>query len=311
MFDRIITLSLNPSIDITLWTQRMQVGQDNEVEEESFEAAGKAVNVARALHNYGLQPFNIILAGVHNAHRFEAGLHQEGLGYRLIEVDGYTRENLSIVQEDGSVTRFIRQGFSVSFETLETVEAILAQEVSPGTLVVLSGRLPRGITPRLLRRLCSGISAQGGKVALDTSSLSQEDLVEIKPWAIKPNRQELAGYAGRPLETVEEMVAYGNSLLELGVEHCLISLDKEGVLYLGPDKVLQVQVPEVDVVSAVGAGDSCFAGFIAGMYQGLPLDQVVRNAAAMGTAACLRRGAQPPKKLATASILLRLQAQEL
>lgn len=311
MFDRIVTLSLNPSIDVTLCTKNLRMGQDNEVEDESFEAAGKAVNVARALLGYSVQPFNIILAGTHNIHRLRSGLEKEGLEYRLVEVDGYTRENLSIIQEDGSITRLIREGFSVPFETLEAVEDILSREVSPGTLVVLSGRLPKGITPRLVRRLCGGIAAQGGKVALDTSSLTQEDLAEIKPWAIKPNRRELAAYAGRPLETMEEIVAYGGSLVELGVEHCLVSLDQEGVVYLGRDRVLQVQVPEVDVVSSVGAGDSCFAGFIGGMFQQLPLDQVVRTAAAMGTASCLRRGAEPPKKLATASILLRLQTQEL
>ncbi len=311
MFDRIVTLSLNPSIDVTLWVDRLRMGEENSVAEEACEAAGKAVNVARALHNYGMRPVNIILAGRHNRQRFETGLRREGLDCRLVEVEGYTRENLSIVQQDGSITRLMREGFAVPYEALVAVEEMLAKEVSPGTLVILSGSLPGGITPRLLRRICDGIAAAGGRVALDTSSVTEEDLAAIRPWAIKPNRAELCGYAGRPLETLDEMVAYGRHLVELGVEHCLVSLDKEGVLYLGEEKVIQVQVPEVDVVSQIGAGDSCFAGFIVGMSQGKPLEQAVCGAAAMGTAACLCTGAEPPKKLATASILMRLQCQEL
>ena len=47
MFDHIITLSLNPAIDATLWVDRIQTGADNVVRMERYESAGKAMNVSQ------------------------------------------------------------------------------------------------------------------------------------------------------------------------------------------------------------------------------------------------------------------------
>ena len=54
MFDHIITLSLNPAIDATLWVERAGRGEDNAVRFEKYESAGKAMNVSRALGIYGV-----------------------------------------------------------------------------------------------------------------------------------------------------------------------------------------------------------------------------------------------------------------
>ena len=54
-FDRIITLSLNPVIDTTLHLDGLNIRAENRVLEEHFEAAGKAVNVARALKRAGVE----------------------------------------------------------------------------------------------------------------------------------------------------------------------------------------------------------------------------------------------------------------
>lgn len=308
MFKRIIALSLNPALDVTLWVDHLNPNTENTVVEEGYEAAGKAVNVSRALHAYGVPCRSIVLAGKFNRDRFEGRLQQEGVNYRLVEVEGYTRENITILQSDGRATRLLRQGFAVPHEALEEVEKLLEQEVVENSLVIISGSLPKGISPRILRQICQKIVRSGGKIALDVTPLTDGDLEEIRPWAIKPNRAECCDFAGRDLQTSEEMIAYAQSLNARGVEHCLISLDREGLVYVGGEQVIRVEVPEVDVVSHVGAGDSCFAGFIAGMNQGFPLEKCVRTAAAMGTASCLREGAEPPTKIATANILLQLQS---
>ena len=311
MFRRVLALALNPSVDLTLWVDTFVPHCENQVQEERHEAAGKAVNVARALQAYGVPCRCIMLAGKENRPQLEARLQQEGLDYRLVEVAGYTKENITIVHGDGRATRLLRQGFSVPYEALEEIQNMLASEVTQGTLVVISGQMPKGVTPRLLQNLCQTIVQAGGQVALDSASVSQEDLEQIRPWAIKPNRKELCLYAGRDLTSKEEMVAYAQSLNAKGIEHCLVSLDREGLLYTGEGEALWIEVPEVSLVSQVGSGDNCLAGFIAGMNQGFSVEKSVCTAAAMGTASCLREGASPATKIATANILLQLQCHHL
>lgn len=49
LFDKIITLSLNPVADITLYVDRYEMGGENTVTSELYDAAGKAVDVSRVL----------------------------------------------------------------------------------------------------------------------------------------------------------------------------------------------------------------------------------------------------------------------
>lgn len=311
MFSKIITLSLNPAIDVTLWTQTLKSDQDNLVEDEQYDAAGKAMNVSRALHYYGTESTALVLAGRHNLHRYEERLKVEKVNYRLVTVDGYIRENISIVQPDRSVTRLIRDGFCVEYEAIDEIKEQLSQMVEDNSLVVISGKLPRGISPKVLKMICHHVTSLGGKIALDTSTLALEDFYDIKPWIIKPNYAEACELAGRELTTEQSIAELGREVNAHGIDNCLISLGPEGLIHTCAEGATRVLVPTIDVISAVGAGDCTLAGFIMSVQQGLSVERCLRVAAAFGTAACLTEGTNPPPKLATANIIQQLKINKL
>lgn len=311
MFSKIITLSLNPAIDVTLWTDTLKPDDDNAVLDEQYDAAGKAMNVSRALRYYGSDSFALVLAGCHNLHRYEERLQAEKVNYRLIVIDGYIRENISIVQPDRSVTRLLREGFCVEYETVEEIKEQLSQVVEPNALVVISGKLPRGISPTVLKMICRHITALGGKISLDTSSVSLSDVYEIKPWVMKPNYVEACQMAGRELNSKELLAQFGREANANGIEHCLVSVGSEGIVHTSDGKSTHVQVPNISVVTAVGAGDCSLAGFILATQQGRTLEKSLCMAAAFGTAACLTEGTNPPPKLATANIMQKIQLKDI
>lgn len=312
MFDHIITLSLNPAIDATLWVEKVRQGADNGVQGEKYESAGKAMNVSRALRIYGVDSLAVVLAGDRNQERYEEPLKDEGIHYTLIPVEGYTRENISIVEEDHTVTRFLREGFSVPYEAITQLLELLSREVRERTLVVISGTLPSGITDKLLMDICLTIKEHGGLVALDTSArFSPEELEKIEPWLIKPNLRELEGLAHRELSDTGEIISFCRELEDRGVIHCLVSMGDSGILYTGEEGVYQVMVPNVSVVSAVGSGDYCLAGFVLGQATKKSLLQSLKTAASFGTAACLTEGTSPPTRIATASIMNQVICEKL
>lgn len=311
MFDSIVTLSLNPAIDVTLWMDELVVDGNNIVTEERYDAAGKAMNVSRTLRSFGVDSLALVLAGRYNLHPYEQRLISEGIHYELIPVDGYIRENISIILPDKSVTRLLRDGFSVEYETVEALCAKLSDAVSSGTLVVVSGQLPRGISPTVLKMICRRIHSLGGKIALDTSSITLDDLYEISPWMVKPNYAEMCHYCGRDLRAQDDMLAAAQEMNANGVEHVLVSLGRGGMLYSGGGVGLRVDVPEVSVVSSVGAGDCAMGGFIKAFQCGGDICKCVSTAAASGTAACLGEGTNPPSKIAMANILQQLRCQVL
>ncbi len=312
MFDHIITLSLNPAIDATLWVEGIQTGADNAVLSEKYESAGKAMNVSRALRIYGVESLALVLAGAHNRERYEEPLKREGIRYTILPVPGYTRENIAIVEESRTVTRFLREGFTVPYEAVEELLLLLGREVRERTLVVISGTLPAGISDQILLDICLAIRERGGLVALDTSTrFTLEEIGRFTPWLIKPNRKELEEMARRELPGTPEIVDFCRELTGRGVCHCLVSMGDSGILYAGAEGVYQVMVPNVSVVSAVGSGDYCLAGFVLGQATKKSLVQSLKTAASFGTAACLTEGTSPPTPLATANILNQVLLEKL
>ena len=70
LFDKIITLSLNPVADITLYVDGFIMGSENNVTSELYDSAGKAVDVSRVLQSYELANTALIVAGQENSKRY-------------------------------------------------------------------------------------------------------------------------------------------------------------------------------------------------------------------------------------------------
>nr|MBA3446924.1 ribokinase [Pseudaminobacter sp.] len=73
----------------------------------------------------------------------------------------------------------------------------------------------------------------------------------------------------------------------------IVTLGGEGVLTATPDVFLTIPALKITPVDTVGAGDT-FCGYLAaGVSTGLALEEALRRAAAAGSLACLKPGAQP------------------
>lgn len=78
----------------------------------------------------------------------------------------------------------------------------------------------------------------------------------------------------------------------------VVTLGGDGVLAATPADLLMVPALKITPVDTVGAGDTFCGYFAAGLSSGLPLDQALARAAAAGSLACLKPGAQPAIPLA-------------
>ena len=78
----------------------------------------------------------------------------------------------------------------------------------------------------------------------------------------------------------------------------IVTLGGEGVLAASPDAFFEAPALKITPVDTVGAGDT-FCGYLAaGLASGLSLEDALRRAAAAGSLACLKPGAQPAIPLA-------------
>ncbi len=297
-FQHIITLSLNPTLDISMWLQDFQLGVENPVQACQYEAAGKAVNLSRTLSRCGVDTTAVMAVGRRNAVKFLERLPQEHIRRRVVYYEGAVRENISLVLPDRPLTRLMDSGSPLPERALEEVLQVLEQEVSPGTLLMLSGKLPRGMQGEEFQRICQVGRALGATLSLDTSSLTLQEICQVRPWLLKPNLEEFCALTGCPCRDKVNwacLLPALDRIAQVGTEHLLLSLGEEGLLYQGRQERLWVQVPQVAVRSTVGAGDNLLAGFVLGWQRGMPLPDILRLAAAFGTASCLVDGTNPPE----------------
>ena len=78
----------------------------------------------------------------------------------------------------------------------------------------------------------------------------------------------------------------------------IVTLGADGVIAVGPHGHVKVAALPIKPVDTVGAGDT-FCGYLGdGLARGLPLEQALKRAAAAGSLACLKPGAQPAIPLA-------------
>ena len=105
-------------------------------------------------------------------------------------------------------------------------------------------------------------------IAVDATKDLLINVLEHKPFLVKPNNHELGEIFSVTLKTRAEVVPYAKKLQEKGAKNVLISMAGEGaVLIAETGDVLMSEAPKGTVKNSVGAGDSMVAGFIAGWYE--------------------------------------------
>lgn len=87
----------------------------------------------------------------------------------------------------------------------------------------------------------------------------------------------------RALTGLDDPAQVGRTLLDCGVRTVALKMGADGCLVMdGTGQSIRLPAFEVEVVDATGAGDAFDAGFIAGVYQGWPLERTSRFANAVG-----------------------------
>ncbi|MDF0730204.1 1-phosphofructokinase [Pseudomonas entomophila] len=264
---KILTLTLNPALDLTLSLDHLRAGQVNRAQAQHSHAAGKGLNVAQVLADLGHSVSVGGFLGRDNLLPFEALIARRGFADCFVRVPGETRTNLKLVEADGRVTDVNGQGAPVDAQAQMALLARLEQVAVGHEVAVVAGSLPPGVSPSWLRKLLLQLKAHGLKVALDTSGEALRAGLESQPWLVKPNTDELSEVLGRPVHSLAEQRAAAERLLANGVEHVVVSQGEQGVSWFTRGLALHAQPPAVQVASTVGAGDSLVAGMVHGLLQ--------------------------------------------
>ena len=298
---KIITLTLNPAIDMHCYAENFEPFHENLASITSLDAGGKGVNISRALVENGVDNLALVVLGEENGASFASSLKADGMKLAEIYVDGRIRENITLHTNNAPETRISFSGFVATDALIDKVEELLC-DVDSDTIVTLTGSNPKGITIERVMAMVKNFQAKGAKVIIDSRSFSKDNLFASNPWLIKPNEEEISMYTDIEVTDFASAAIAAKQIRAMGVENVMISSSKGAVLACA-EGTFVAYAPKIKVASTIGAGDSSIAGFLAAATAGKSYAEMLRNAVAFGSAACTTEGTRPPLADVVASCL--------
>lgn len=291
----ILTVGMSPCVDVTVRLNKFALGKTNVAGEKIVTYAGKANNVALGVSRLGGAAFVTGFMYNENGSLFEKALDKEGIPFSFIWNPGRVRENYKFIDGKGVLTEVNEEGREVAGEKLRDLLDFVRVQAAKSEAAVISGGAPKGTPASFYKDLIT--AAKGAKiVAADTYGDRLKAALEAGVDLIKPNLDELSATLGGEFSARNEQLAGARALVKAGAKHVLLSLGGEGSILTDGEETYYAEGVRVAVESTVGAGDAMLAAATKSLAEGLPLAEILRRAAAAGTASVTERSDPSFKK---------------
>ncbi|WP_163539953.1 1-phosphofructokinase [Gracilibacillus sp. YIM 98692] len=279
----IYTVTCNPAVDYVVRLENLDLGELNRSQADYKEAGGKGINVSRVLARLGEESTALGFIGGFTGTFITDYLSKVGIRHQFVSLEEDTRINVKL-KADGEETEINGKSPEI---TNEEYQHLLRQlkELKEGDIVVLAGSLPKSLPSNTYQSIVSQLNDQGVTAILDTSGVPLKEAIQASPAFIKPNHHELAELMDEAVQNDQDVIRLAKKLRDTyHIDHILVSMAKDGAIYIGEAGVWKLQAPEGKAIHSVGAGDSAVAGFIYRWQQTKNAEEASKYAVAAGSA---------------------------
>lgn len=279
----IYTVTFNPSLDYIVSVKDFRPGMTNRTSSELMLAGGKGINVSIVLGNLGIKSTALGFIAGFTGDEIVRRLHNSGINSEFIKInDGISRINIKLKSIDG--TEINGQGPHIDSSHIEQLMNRL-RRLESGDVLVLAGSIPAGISDNIYKDIMDMLKDKGVQIVVDATSRLLTNVLEYKPFFIKPNQHELGDIFNVTLNTQEEVIPYALKLKKMGAVNVCVSMGGKGAILVADDgNVYKAKAPDGILKNSVGAGDSLVAGFLSGWIEKKDYEYAFRKGVATGSA---------------------------
>ena len=277
----IYTVTFNPSLDYIVSVDDFKLGLTNRTSSELMLPGGKGINVSIVLKNLGIQSTALGFMAGFTGKEIARRLEEEGVASDFIQIEeGISRINLKLKSIDG--TEINGSGPKIP---KEKVEELMKRLNTMKEVLFLAGSIPASMPDDIYSRIMKELKDKGIMIVVDATRDLLMNVLEYRPFLIKPNNHELGEIFEVTLKTREDVIPYGRKLQEKGARNVLISMAGEGAVLIAENgEVYSLPAPKGTLVNGVGAGDSMVAGFMTGWMEKQDYEHAFRMGVATGSA---------------------------
>jgi 1-phosphofructokinase len=300
----IYTITLNPAIDYVFETESFDPEHTNYYQNNYEVVGGKGINVAIALKHLGVEKVIATgLLGSKNIGLFRERFKDLKLKEKFFEFNGKTRINYKIMNLVSNKETKVNGEADVS--DLDGVKLLdfLDRNLVQNDLVVVSGSVPRAITPMIYFQIGQIAKRNQALFILDSSKIWFRKALKSHPFLIKQTVEEMCDLLKvkkRKDYSLTDLKKMIYDLQKLGAQNVLVTLDDNGSIYFekSSNSFYKVNIFSSTIKTSIDANDRLLAGFVYGLVNNLPIEETLKYAVACGATTALNRTMGEQKDIA-------------
>lgn len=287
------TLTLNPALDKTIIVESFRLNQLNRIKKVHKDAGGKGINVSKMLNNLGQQSTAAGFLGGAAGTFIKKEVENSGIKTEFVETAEETRTNTKMVDPvNNTFTDLNESGAHISAANIEELKIKLFADLKSDDILVLAGSVPAGVDEDIYFQLIELAKERKIKTILDADGPLFRAGIKAAPTLIKPNEHELALHFKEEFKDLKTMIRKAESLLDTGIQMIMLSLGKDGAVFITAEQKYKIEPLKLDVKSTVGAGDAMVAGLAYALENELNLKEMLKTAAAASSATLIKDGTE-------------------
>jgi 1-phosphofructokinase family hexose kinase len=297
----ILTITANPTIDRVLFVNNFAMQDVVRAEREVVSPSGKGIDVSIILHELGAKTLAISLNAGLSGQILAALLRERGVPTHLIPAQGETRVAALITDRaQGRQSTILAPTLTAARQHLQAMVEAVAVYASESWGLVCAGSLPPGLPSDSWARILQVGHEHRLVTLLDSSGIGLQQGIAGLPHILKINGRELAELTasrGEQIPTwsapdhLDDLAAWLYDHLGHWAQTALIiTLGAQGALAVTKTETIYVPVPNVQLVSAAGAGDAVTAGVMLARRQGQKWGDALRLGVAAAAAVVMNEG---------------------
>lgn len=271
----ILSAGLTPAWQQIMVFDHLRPGEVNRAREAVWCGSGKVLNAGLAAHHLGGSSLTLAPLGGPPLAEIEREFAALGVPRRWIETAVATRVCTTLLDRGpGQITELVENGRPLSERELAAYRSAYIEEAARADVAILIGSLPDG-TPVLFYH--DLVAATRCPMVLDFRGEGLLSVLDLKPYVVKPNREELGHTLGRALDDDASLVSAMQELNRRGAQWVVVTQGAQAVWVSSFEHAYRLVPPRIEyVVNPIGCGDCLAAGIACATRRGDSILNAVR-----------------------------------
>jgi 1-phosphofructokinase family hexose kinase len=271
----ILSAGLTPAWQQILVFDCLKPGEVNRACEAAWCGSGKVLNAGLAAHHLGGPSLTLAPLGGPPLSEIEREFAEMDVPRRWIKTEAATRVCTTLVDRaNGQITELVENGRPLAESELLAYRDAFCEEAARAEVVVIIGSLPSDTPVSYYRDL---VAAARCPMVLDFRGEGLLSVLDLKPYVVKPNREELGQTLGRVLDDDAALLEAMRELNRRGAQWVVVTEGAKAVWVISDEKAYRLVPRHIEeVVNPIGCGDSLAAGIAWATRRGDSIVDAVR-----------------------------------